>query len=72
LEDLKGGKAKAEDVALPSPDDEQETAGRMQLALQKLLLDKMALKKPSGMAIIKAEMSQNVEEKTQFIKYTPT
>jgi SNW domain-containing protein 1 len=71
LEDIKGGKAKAEDVALPSPDDEQETASRTQLALQKLLSDKMALNKPSGTAMINAETSQNVEEKTQFIKYTP-
>ena len=70
-EDLKGGEAKAEDVALPTEEDAQETANRTQLALQRILADKNALKNPSGSAIVNAETSKNMEGKTQFIKYTP-
>jgi len=70
-EHLKGGEAKAEDVALPSASDEAETANRTQLALQKLLEAKTALNKPSGSAIVNANTSKGIEEKTQFIKYTP-
>jgi len=70
-EHLRGGEAKAEDVALPSAEEEVETANRTQLALQKLLADKTALNKPSGSAIVNANTSKNIEEKTQFIKYTP-
>jgi len=70
-EHLRGGEAKAEDVALPSAHEEAETANRTQLALQKLLDDKTALNKPSGSAIVNANTSKGIEEKTQFIKYTP-
>lgn len=70
-EHLRGGEAKAEDVALPSAQEEAETANRTQLALQKLLADKTALNKPSGSAIVNANTSKGIEEKTQFIKYTP-
>ena len=70
-EHLRGGEAKAEDVALPSAEEESETANRTQLALQKLLEDKTALNKPSGSAIVNANTSKGIEEKTQFIKYTP-
>ena len=70
-EHLKGGEAKPEDVALPTAQEEAETANRTQLALQKLLADKTALDKPSGSAIVNANTSKNIEEKTQFIKYTP-
>jgi len=70
-EHLKGGEAKPEDVALPSAQEEAETANRTQLALQKLLADKTALNKPSGSAIVNANTSKGIEEKTQFIKYTP-
>lgn len=71
LEDMQAREAKAEDLALPSTNDEQETALRTQAALEKLLADKTALDKPSGSAMVNAETSKNLEEKTQFIKYTP-
>jgi SNW domain-containing protein 1 len=70
-EDLRGGEAKAEDIALPTEGEEAETANRTQLAFQKLLNNKMALNKPSGSAMVNADTSKNIEEKTQFIKYTP-
>ena len=70
-EDLRGGEAKAEDVALPTAAEEAETANRTQLAFQKLLSDKTALNKPSGSAIANANTSKDIEKNTQFIKYTP-
>lgn len=70
-DDLKGGEAKEEDVALPNEDEEKAAAERTQLALQKLISKKTALDKPSGSAMVNADSSKNVEEKTQFIKYTP-
>jgi len=70
-EHLRGGEAKTEDIALPSVEEEAESANRTQLALQKLLAEKTALNKPSGSAIVNANTSKNIEEKTQFIKYTP-
>jgi SNW domain-containing protein 1 len=69
-EDLRGGEAKPEDVTLPTPQEESETADRTQAALQKILSQKTALNKPSGSAMVNAETSNNIEEKTQFIKYT--
>eukprot|EP00934_Nitzschia_sp_Nitz4_P005521 Nitzschia sp. Nitz4//scaffold66_size103028//61909//63591//NITZ4_004502-RA/size103028-processed-gene-0.10-mRNA-1//1//CDS//3329556362//5511//frame0 len=71
LEDMQPKEAKEEDVALPTEDDEEEAAQRTQAALQKLIESKTALNKPSGSAIVNAETSKNIEEKTQFIKYTP-
>ena len=71
LEDMQSREAKAEDVALPTEEDEQEATNRTQAALQKLLASKTALNKPSGSAMVNAETSKNMEEKTQFIKYTP-
>jgi SNW domain-containing protein 1 len=70
-EDLRGGEAKPEDVALPTEQEEAETTQKTQDALQKILAQKTALNKPSGSAIINAETSKDIEEKTQFIKYTP-
>lgn len=70
-EDMRGGEAKAEDVALPTEEEEAETADRTQAALQKILSKETALNKPSGSAMVNAETSNNIEEKTQFIKYTP-
>lgn len=70
-EHLRGGEAKAEDIALPSAHEEAETANRTQLALEKMLSAKTALNKPSGSAIMNANTSKDIEEKTQFIKYTP-
>ena len=71
LEDMQAKEAKPEDVILPSTEDEQETARRTQAALEKLLVAQTALNKPSGSALVNAETSKNIEEKTQFIKYTP-
>jgi SNW domain-containing protein 1 len=71
LEDMQAKEAKKEDISLPSAEDEQATALRTQAALEKLLADKTALSKPSGSAMVNAETSKNIEEKTQFIKYTP-
>ena len=71
LEDMQAKDAKEEDITLPSADDELATAQRTQAALEKLLASKTALNKPSGSAMINAETSKNIEEKTQFIKYTP-
>jgi SNW domain-containing protein 1 len=70
-EDLIGGPPKEEDIALPDEETEEEVVQRTQLALQKLLASKTALDKPSGSAMVNAETSKNIEEKTQFIKYTP-
>ncbi|KAL3944505.1 MAG: hypothetical protein SGBAC_001426 [Bacillariaceae sp.] len=70
-EDLRGGKAKPEDVALPTEDEEKAAADKTQLALQKLLASKTALNNPSGSAMVNAETSKNQEAKTQFINYTP-
>ena len=70
-EHLRGGEAKPEDISLPTEEEETETANRTQHALQKLVADKTALNKPSGSAIVNADTSKNMEEKTQFIKYTP-
>ena len=70
-EDLRGGEAKPEDIALPGESEEQAAAERTQAALAKILNKSNALNKPSGTAMINAETSRNIEDKTQFIKYTP-
>jgi SNW domain-containing protein 1 len=70
-EDLRGGEAKPEDIALPTEQEEAETAEKTLAALQRILSQKTALNKPSGSAIVNAETSKDIEEKTQFIKYTP-
>lgn len=70
-DDLRGGEAKPEDVALPTEEEEREEAERTNAALQALLGKKTALDKPSGSAMVNAETSKNVEEKTQFISYKP-
>ena len=70
-EDLKGGEPDPEDVALPTEEEEQAETARTQAALQALISKQTALDKPSGSAMVNAETSKNIEEKTQFIKYTP-
>ncbi|CAJ1902440.1 unnamed protein product [Cylindrotheca closterium] len=70
-EDLRGGEGKAEDLALPTEDEEKEATDKTQAALQKLLASKTALNNPSGSAMVNAETSKNMEAKTKFIKYTP-
>ncbi|KAL7576275.1 hypothetical protein ACA910_018100 [Epithemia clementina (nom. ined.)] len=71
LEDMKAREAKPEDLSLPTEEEEKAEAQRTQAALQALLASKTALDKPKGSAIQNAETSRNIEEKTQFIKYTP-
>jgi SNW domain-containing protein 1 len=61
----------ATDVALPTPEEEAAEAARTQAALEALLSQKTALDKPSGSAMIHAATSQSLEQKTQFIHYTP-
>jgi SNW domain-containing protein 1 len=70
-EDIRGGEARPEDVAKPTEEEEAETARRTQEALQKLIAGKTALNKPSGSALVNADTSRDIEQKTQFIKYTP-
>ena len=70
-EDLRGGQAKPEDVALPTEDEEQAEAARTQAAFNALLAGKTKMDKPSGSALENAETSKDVQAKTQFIKYTP-
>jgi SNW domain-containing protein 1 len=69
LDDAKGGNPV--DITLPTEDEEEATRQRTQAALQSLLATKTALDKPSGSAMVNAATSQNQEDKTQFIKYTP-
>eukprot|EP00977_Amphora_coffeiformis_P008409 scaffold1912_cov167-Amphora_coffeaeformis.AAC.8 len=70
-EDLRGGKAKPEDVALPSEEEEKAEAARTKAAFNALLANKTKMDKASGTALENADTSRNVESKTQFIKYTP-
>jgi len=70
LEDMQSREAKPEDVTMPTSEDEQTTVERTQAALDRLLAKKTALNKPSGSAMVNAETSKNMEEKTQFIKYS--
>ena len=66
-EDMK--EAKQQDIALPTPQQVQEEAARTHQALMALVNQQTALDKPSGTAVQNAATSQNVEEKTQFIRY---
>lgn len=69
--DLRGGPADQDAIALPTPEEEEATKQRTQAALQGLVSKQTALDKPSGSAMVNAATSQNVESKTQFIKYNP-
>lgn len=70
-DDLRGGEAKPEDVALPTEEEKAETARRTMAALQGILSERTALDKPSGSAMVNADTSRDIEEKTRFIKYAP-
>jgi SNW domain-containing protein 1 len=70
LEDMRGGPARPDEIALPTPEEEADEAARTNAALQSLLLQKTALDKAAGTAMIQAATSQNVEQNTEFIKYT--
>lgn len=71
LEDMRGGPANPDDIAVPTEEEEAAEAARTQAALQALLSKKTALDKPSGSALANAATSQNASENTQFISYTP-
>lgn len=70
-EDLRGGPANPEDIALPTEEEEQAEIARTQAAFQAMVSKSTAMDKASGSAMANAETSKNMEEKTQFIKYTP-
>lgn len=67
--DLRGYNPTAEEIALPSKEDEEEAAATTQAAMDALLSTKIAMSKPSGTALANAATSKNQEEKTQFIEY---
>eukprot|EP00586_Coscinodiscus_wailesii_P008482 CAMPEP_0172521160 /NCGR_PEP_ID=MMETSP1066-20121228/292415_1 /TAXON_ID=671091 /ORGANISM="Coscinodiscus wailesii, Strain CCMP2513" /LENGTH=565 /DNA_ID=CAMNT_0013304023 /DNA_START=69 /DNA_END=1767 /DNA_ORIENTATION=- len=69
--DLRGTNPSPEDLALPSPADEKRTADRTAAALQALVSHKVQMARPTGSAVLNAATSANVEQKTEFIKYTP-
>jgi len=71
LEDIRGGKANETDIALPTEKETEETTARTQAALAALLGKKAAQDKPSGSALASAATARNMEEQTEFIKYTP-
>ena len=71
LEDMRGGPADPDAIALPTPEEEKEATERTAMALLSLLSSHNALAKPSGSAMVNAETSKNMEAKTQFIKYVP-
>jgi len=71
LDDMRGGPAIQEDIALPTEQEEAAEAAKTEAALQALLSKKTALDKPSGSAMVNAATSQNMQSKTQFISYTP-
>lgn len=62
----------AEDIALPTKEEEEATAEKTALALQSRISTHLALSKPSGSAMMNASMSNNRESNTQFIHYTPS
>jgi SNW domain-containing protein 1 len=68
LSDMK--ESDADDVALPSEQEEREEAARTEAALGFLLQKKTAFDKPSGSAMIQAATSQNIQAKTKFLNYS--
>lgn len=68
LSDMK--ESDADDVAMPSEQEEREEAARTEAALAALLQKKTAFDKPSGSAMIQAASSQNIQDKTKFLNYT--
>lgn len=67
--DLKGYTPTVDEIALPSQQEEEETAAKTQAAFAAMLSSKVAMGKASGSALVNAATSQNQEEKTQFIEY---
>ena len=71
LNDIKGGKAQPDDIALPTPEEEAAEAAHTQAAFAAIIGKKVAMDKPSGSALAHVDSSRDIETKTQFIKYTP-
>ena len=69
--DLRGCNPTEEDVALPTDAEERATAERTMAALGVITSKATEMAKPSGSALVQAATSQNIEDKTQFIRYTP-
>ena len=69
--DLRGHNPTQEDVALPTDAEERAAAERTLAALGVITSRATAMAKPSGSALVQAATSHNIEDKTQFIKYTP-
>ena len=69
--DLRGHNPAQEDIALPTDDEERRTAERTMAALGVITSQKTEMAKPTGSAMVQPATSKNIEEKTQFIKYTP-
>jgi SNW domain-containing protein 1 len=67
--DLKGYTPTEDEIALPSQQEEEETAAKTQAAFNAMLSSKVAMDKASGSALANAATSKNQEEKTQFIEY---
>lgn len=62
---------KEEDLLMPAKEEEEETTRKTQAAIEKMLSSTIAMAKPTGSAVVQAQSSQDIESKTQFIKYTP-
>lgn len=67
--DLKGYTPTENEIALPTQEEEEETAAKTQAAFDAMLSSKVAMDKASGSALANAATSKNQEEKTQFIEY---
>jgi SNW domain-containing protein 1 len=67
--DISGDGVDPDDLALPTPEEEEAEAARTQAALQLLLQSKTAGDKPSGSALANVEASRNLESKTTYINY---
>lgn len=67
--DVKGYTPTEDEIALPTLEEQQDTAAKTQAALDAMLSSKVAMDKASGSALINAATSQQQELKTQFIEY---
>ena len=69
--DLRGCHPTTDDVALPTDAEERTAAERTMAALGVITSKATEMARPSGSALVQAATSQNIEDKTQFLKYTP-
>ncbi len=68
--DLRGYNPTADELALPTQDEQDQAALETQRAMDALLSSKIAMSKPSGTALANAATSKNQDEQTSFIEYT--